>query len=571
MTPGALPSPWANRDIGNVSQAGRALFNNGAFQINASGDDIGAATDGFHFVYQPLNGDGEITLRVASFQNASPGAKAGVMIRESLASNARQITLGLTPEWGFELWARQATGTNGVFSGGSGGRAPFWARLVREGNVFKTYASADGVTWSLVSAVTIGMDSQTYIGLAVTNRNNNALCEALIDNISLRGGVPAPGRPPAPSVATGMTSNAHTNATALATTAGATTTQVSALAAQIEQAYAAFLLEYNQLTSPDQIELAMRSALYFTRAAGALADAQAPSTAVQNRLQIAASRLAQARNIMTNTSNSSSSGDNAHSAISSAMPPVIGAAETRSSASFTPVVAPQGLATVTGDANMSPLAMQEGSAAQNAALPYELGGTSVSIGGRAAQVLSVSPARLGFLVPSGLPAGEAEVIVTSESGYVSRGTITVAALAPGIFTTSGNGTGEAVVMNAATYTRGQFDVTTEANLSPDKRTRLMLFATGFSAGAANTNANNDVRLDNTTLLANLAESVAVEARLSDGRTYQLALEYAGWQGRFAGLDQLVVVLPSELRGAGSVQLTIIVAGQRSNSATISVR
>jgi uncharacterized protein (TIGR03437 family) len=98
----------------------------------------------------------------------------------------------------------------------------------------------------------------------------------------------------------------------------------------------------------------------------------------------------------------------------------------------------------------------------------------------------------------------------------------------------------------------------------------MLFATGISAGAVNTNTGNDVRTGNSTLV-NLAETVAVEARTATGRIFALPVEFAGAQGSMPGLDQINFLLPSELRGAGTVDLTVIINGQRSNTAAINVR
>jgi uncharacterized protein (TIGR03437 family) len=70
---------------------------------------------------------------------------------------------------------------------------------------------------------------------------------------------------------------------------------------------------------------------------------------------------------------------------------------------------------------------------------------------------------------------------------------------------------------------------------------------------------------------NFAESVAVEARLGDGRVYLLPVEFAGAQGVLPGLDQVNVRLIPELRGAGTVQLTLILGGRRSNAPTIVIQ
>jgi uncharacterized protein (TIGR03437 family) len=70
------------------------------------------------------------------------------------------------------------------------------------------------------------------------------------------------------------------------------------------------------------------------------------------------------------------------------------------------------------------------------------------------------------------------------------------------------------------------------------------------------------------VIPNLAESVIVEAHTQDGRIYKLPVEFAGAQGIVPGLDQLNLVLIPELQGAGTVDLTVIVNGQRSNAPTI---
>jgi uncharacterized protein (TIGR03437 family) len=72
------------------------------------------------------------------------------------------------------------------------------------------------------------------------------------------------------------------------------------------------------------------------------------------------------------------------------------------------------------------------------------------------------------------------------------------------------------------------------------------------------------------MMDNLAELVSVQARTSDGRVFNLPVEYAGAQGTVRGIDQVNVVLVPELAHAANVQLTIIAGGISSNSKTISL-
>ena len=129
---------------------------------------------------------------------------------------------------------------------------------------------------------------------------------------------------------------------------------------------------------------------------------------------------------------------------------------------------------------------------------------------------------------------------------------------------------QSAILNSAAYTVAPFDITTNTNLGSDKRTRLMIFAMGISGVAANTDLSNDLHTPGG-VVANVAESVIVEAHTTDGRTLRLPVEYAGAQGQVNGLDQVNVVLTTELRGAGTVNLTIVVGNLRSNSVSTTIR
>ncbi|MGB7925676.1 MAG: kelch repeat-containing protein [Pyrinomonadaceae bacterium] len=198
-----LPSPWVNQDIGSVGLAGSAAFSNNTFTIKGSGADIWGNADAFHYVRQPLNGDGEIIARVTSIQNTDPFAKAGLMIRESLTANSRHVILDVKPGGGLEFMRRLTNGgaTNVVASSTS--TAPYWLRLTRTGNTFTAYKSLNGTSWTLMGSTTIAMSANTQVGLVVTSHNNQALCTTTMDNVSVTstpppvvqtpfGGTPAP-------------------------------------------------------------------------------------------------------------------------------------------------------------------------------------------------------------------------------------------------------------------------------------------------------------------------------------------------------------------------------------------
>jgi endo-1,4-beta-D-glucanase Y len=179
-----LPSPWLTRDIGAVGASGSATALSGVFTVKGAGQDIWGSADEFRYVYQTLSGDGEIIARVRSVQNTHPWAQAGVMIRESLAANARHAFMLVSAQSGADLAYRTQTGgsTAEVYQGNTGA-APLWLRLVRSGSRLTGYRSTDGIKWVQQGSVSVSMASTAYIGLAVSSLSDPTLNTSVFDSI----------------------------------------------------------------------------------------------------------------------------------------------------------------------------------------------------------------------------------------------------------------------------------------------------------------------------------------------------------------------------------------------------
>jgi beta-glucanase (GH16 family)/regulation of enolase protein 1 (concanavalin A-like superfamily) len=180
-----LPSPWWNQDIGVVGYSGSASTDGTTYTVTGSGADIWNQSDNFQYVYQPVTGDGSIVARVVSQDNTDGYAKAGVMIRETLDPTSAHALVDLTPSHGAEFIRRTATGAYAVDTFDSAASAPYWVRLVRSGDTFTAYDSADGLNWNLVDSATIPMAQSVYAGLAVCSHNNSLLNNSTFDNVSL--------------------------------------------------------------------------------------------------------------------------------------------------------------------------------------------------------------------------------------------------------------------------------------------------------------------------------------------------------------------------------------------------
>jgi hypothetical protein len=181
----APSSNWLTEDAGAVGATGSFSLSGSVSTIQGSGADIWNTAGAFRYVFHALTGDCSITARVVNMQNAAGWAKAGVMIRETLAPSSQYVINFISPANGTALQQRSGTGTSasGV-SNNTGQAAPYWLRLVRSGNTFTSYVAPDGINWTQTGTTTVNMNANVYVGPAVCRVNNGPLCPAQFDNVS---------------------------------------------------------------------------------------------------------------------------------------------------------------------------------------------------------------------------------------------------------------------------------------------------------------------------------------------------------------------------------------------------
>jgi len=208
---GALPEPWQNRDIGNVGASGSCSYSNGIFTVNGSGADIWNTADEFHYVYQPYSGNVRIVAQVTSQTAADGWAKAGLMIRETLNNNSKHAMMIISPSNGSSFQYRAETGAISYHHTPYNGlTVPCRLMLVRAGNEFKGYSSANGTDWTLISSATISMSANVYIGLCVTAHNDGQISTACFQDVSVLTDSTPPSPNPAAWADTPYAVSSHT-------------------------------------------------------------------------------------------------------------------------------------------------------------------------------------------------------------------------------------------------------------------------------------------------------------------------------------------------------------------------
>ena len=214
-------------------------------------------------------------------------------------------------------------------------------------------------------------------------------------------------------------------------------------------------------------------------------------------------------------------------------------------ASYGGTIAPDSLASIFG-AN---LAQTTASATldANGQLPTELASTRVEINGVLAPLFYVSPGQINLVIPGGLAPGTATVLIRSTaSGFTRSGSVLVRAAAPGVFTNDASGAGPGSILNAVTYLAAPFLVQTPEN-GADTRTRIAVYGTGLR----------------------YADKVTALARDAAGslNLQVLSVEYAGLAPGYFGLDQVNLLVPPDLDGAGTVSLSLTADDNAANVVT----
>jgi hypothetical protein len=92
----------AHKDIGNLPgdpiNAGDAVAAGaGAYDVLAGGSDIFNNADGFHFVYAPVKGDFDVSVRVQYVLPVNNWSAGALMLRDTLNADARQWHVKVTP------------------------------------------------------------------------------------------------------------------------------------------------------------------------------------------------------------------------------------------------------------------------------------------------------------------------------------------------------------------------------------------------------------------------------------------------------------------------------------------
>ncbi len=166
-----LPPPgmaqWNTIDIGASIMRGHVEFEP-IGRVTCTGTNIHGTRDSFYFIFQRLQGDREIAVRLLNVPRGNPLAKAGLMMREYLTPESRNVFVGLHPARGGAIQSREKTGEETTEDPRGDLFVPHWLKIRRQGTYFSVYKSGNGHRWTLVHEMNVPMRQEIYAGLAVS-------------------------------------------------------------------------------------------------------------------------------------------------------------------------------------------------------------------------------------------------------------------------------------------------------------------------------------------------------------------------------------------------------------------
>ena len=192
-----LPPGWYETTIGTSGPTGSISLNDSddTWTVTGYGDGTLHTANGAHYVYMRLDGDGQITARIASVTCSAFPLFVGVMIRDTLTPDHPNFAWTLVSHWSANgIWQPDFySSVGGISNVMNIWGPPFWVRLVRTRNVFESYHSLDGVSWHLSKpGCEIPMGGEVYIGLAVQSGSLTSACVAKFDHVTVIGGTEPP-------------------------------------------------------------------------------------------------------------------------------------------------------------------------------------------------------------------------------------------------------------------------------------------------------------------------------------------------------------------------------------------
>src|SRR5262245_15476269 len=182
-------------DVGKVLHAGTVVFDAAkkSYALTASGHNMWATEDGFHYVWKRVSGDVSIAADITWNNFAgNPHKKAVLVMRQSLDADSAYADAAAHGDGTFSLQAREEAGapTHEVQANAP---RPVRLKLEKIGDYFYMSSATEGQPLKGTGgAVRVPLKEPFYIGIGLCAHDPNAIEAATFSNVTIE---PSPAKP----------------------------------------------------------------------------------------------------------------------------------------------------------------------------------------------------------------------------------------------------------------------------------------------------------------------------------------------------------------------------------------
>ncbi len=178
-------------DVGGPAIKGAAGFSNGQYRITGSGANIWAKQDQFQYVWREMTGNFTVTATMRFLGQGAEHRKAGIMVRQSLDTDATYADVVIHGNGmpGLQWRSKQGEDTN-AFDLPFDGPGTFKVKLVRTGVKIYMYIAKDGGEPTEIAHTEVSFRNPVLVGLAVCSHQADTSDTVIFSSVSVEAQAP---------------------------------------------------------------------------------------------------------------------------------------------------------------------------------------------------------------------------------------------------------------------------------------------------------------------------------------------------------------------------------------------
>jgi Tol biopolymer transport system component/regulation of enolase protein 1 (concanavalin A-like superfamily) len=173
-------------DVGAPVIKGSVQFSDGQYRVTGSGANIWGKQDQFQYVWREMSGDFTVTAAMRFLGKGAEHRKAGIMVRQSLDSDATygDVVIHGNGMPGLQWRSRKGEDTN-AFDFPNDGQGTFKLKLIRTGVKIFMYLGKDDAEPKEIAHTEVTFQHPVLVGLVVCSHDANVSDTVVFSDVSV--------------------------------------------------------------------------------------------------------------------------------------------------------------------------------------------------------------------------------------------------------------------------------------------------------------------------------------------------------------------------------------------------